>query len=496
MENLFFVLQTDKQYKRQMRLLNYLKKVHSSVSIPELSRELACSAPTLRNDIKALNLKMPEKFIIKYQEREGITFTYPEWSSIDFCIMELAKQSLSFQLIDNIFRQRNFSFHQAMEQLFISESTLRKTIHHMNHVLKEYRIAISPVDLQFTGQEIDIRLFLFSFYSDFRDYCVMYNINDAENRTYLHLLSLAKKAKLSKLHYSSFRATIWIMVTKERMFSKQFVSIAEKVQKEILAKKHFQRFYQIFYKVFAPNFSQQKNAVEEAIWMYQVCLHCISYSDPSNLNANDEEPYVYTREAPLEIVEEKQVFLELFFEGKKIAAKDLEKISAFLINLSSLNQLSPLFEKVSYPLKKFIKSTQKELFVLWYDYLKKSAAVFPVTYLEDVAVSLTMLSFSIFDKEKQKKPHVLFSFQGESGYDEYLVRSSKMMIPEHVQTDYHLHGMVTEEVIKEKQTDLVVCNYELPFIENPSCKIMRLSYIPTMIEWMQMKAALYQLTNG
>jgi hypothetical protein len=204
---------------------------------------------------------------------------------------------------------------------------------------------------------------------------------------------------------------------------------------------------------------------------------------------------VYTREVPLEIVEEKQAFLETFFEGTKPAAKDLEKISAFLINLSSLNQLSPLFEKVSYPLKNFIKSTQKELFVLWYDYLKKSAAVFPVTYLEDVAVSLTMLSFSIFDKEKQKKPHVLFSFQGESGYDEYLVHSSKMMIPEHVQTDYHLHGVVTEEIIKEKQTDLVVCNYELPFIENPPCKIMRLSYIPTMSEWMQMKAVLYQLTN-
>ncbi len=495
MENLFFVMQTDKQYKRQMRLLNYLKKVHSSVSITELSRELSCSAPTLRSDIKSLNLKMPENFVIKYQEREGVTFTYPEWSSIDFCIMDLAKQSLSFQLIDNIFRQRNFSFLQAMEQLFISESTLRKTIHHMNQVLKEYQIAISPVDLQFTGRETDIRFFLFSFYSDFRDYCVMYNINDTESRTYIHLLRSAKKAKLPKLHYSYFRATIWIMVIKERMFSKQFISIEESVQQKIVAKKSFQRFYQVFYKLFAPNFSQRKNAIEEAIWMYQVCLHCISYSDPIDQKDNETEDYVYTREEPIEIIEEKQAFLELFFGGKKIDTKELEKIRAFLINLSSLSQLSPLFEKVSYPLKNFIKSTQRELFILWYDYLKKSAPVFPVTYPEDVAVSLTMLSFSIFDREKQKKPHVLFSFQGESGYDEYLVHSSKMMIPEHVQTEYHLHGMVTEKVIKEKQTDLVVCNYELPFIKNPSCRIMRLSYIPTMTEWMQMKAVLYQLTN-
>jgi translation elongation factor EF-4 len=55
------------------------------------------------------------------------------------------------------------------------------------------------------------------------------------------------------------------MVIKERMFSKQFISIEESVQQKIVAKETVSNVStRVFYKLFAPNFSQRKNAIEEA----------------------------------------------------------------------------------------------------------------------------------------------------------------------------------------------------------------------------------------
>ncbi|HFL0278908.1 TPA: helix-turn-helix domain-containing protein, partial [Listeria monocytogenes] len=149
MENIFFALQTDNQFKRQLQLLAYFNKKNKSVSIQQLSRVLSCSPPTLRSTINDLNLILPDQFKIEYKKRKGVKIIHPNYQSIDFAILELAKRTLPFQIINTLFHHQNMSLSKLEEKLFISESVLRSVINQINTVLKNFQISISINKLRF-----------------------------------------------------------------------------------------------------------------------------------------------------------------------------------------------------------------------------------------------------------------------------------------------------------------------------------------------------------
>lgn len=71
MDNLFFRLQENKQFQRQILILQYLnKKDHPSTS-KELSNVTKTSSPTLRSDIEALRQILPKEMAITFQKRIG-----------------------------------------------------------------------------------------------------------------------------------------------------------------------------------------------------------------------------------------------------------------------------------------------------------------------------------------------------------------------------------------------------------------------------------------
>jgi hypothetical protein len=482
LENLFFTLQENKQFKRQIQILNYLKHAHVPVSTNELARELACSAPTLRSDIHLLNASLPESIQIIWREREGFELQFSDSLSVDSCLAQLAKETIAFQVIDNIFHRNIYSFDHAAELLFISSNTLRRVIHHLNQVLKNYCISISTTHLDFVGEESDIRLFLFSFYSDFRESFIGSSNEELDTESYIELLLSIQKAGLPQLHISHFRAAIWMMVIKNRIYNKKFIALDKKLVKEVCQQKRFHLFYKTFRHSLSYLFAADTHALEEGVWCYLICLHCVSYSESQMMD--EEKQYIYHREVSPQIDEAVTVFLKSIFPEVMFKDDSLKKIRAFLNNLSFLNRLSPQFEQVSFPLKKFIKESNQPVYALWYEQLQLAVPkqLFPIYHLEDAAVTLTMLHLSLLIKPQKKELRVLFSFQGEAGYDDYLVQSSKQLLTENIAAEYHFEKVITQQMIEEKKIDLVVCNYDL-LVDTFPCKTVHLSYIPTSTEW-------------
>lgn len=60
MENLFFLLQNSKQFKRQVSILTYLDMMKAGVTATELARVSGCTAPTVRAEIAAIQETYPE----------------------------------------------------------------------------------------------------------------------------------------------------------------------------------------------------------------------------------------------------------------------------------------------------------------------------------------------------------------------------------------------------------------------------------------------------
>ncbi|WP_179447878.1 helix-turn-helix domain-containing protein [Listeria monocytogenes] len=489
MENIFFALQTDNQFKRQLQLLAYFNKKNKSVSIQQLSRVLSCSPPTLRSTINDLNLILPDQFKIEYKKRKGVKIIHPNYQSIDFAILELAKRTLPFQIINTLFHHQNMSLSKLEEKLFISESVLRSVINQINTVLKNFQISISINKLRFVGEEQDIRYFLYSFYSDFKNHFVEYNQDNPSNKIYMKLLESARQNNLRPMHYNYFQAVTWIQIITQRISSKNFSKLNEKARLIVLEHNSFPPFFKVFNEIFSRMFSNKHVLLEEAMSMYIISLHCIVYSE------TPADSFVYRREESQEIIEKINQFLASILPSELLNVSTTEKIQAFLINLRLLKYISPNFEKVSMPLKKYVKEANPKTYLKWYSYLKNDwkNIPFPISHCEDVAVSLTLFHSSIFSAKPLQNIFVLFSFRGESGFADYLVQTSKLILTDNVQAEYFFYEPITKQVIEMKKVDLVVCNYNLPLIENPPCPIVRLSYIPLALEWDKVRNTLREL---
>lgn len=497
MEKLFFMLQKNKQLKRQIQILKYLETTLSTTSIPALARELDCSSPTLRSDISALNMQLPPSAQIVIHAREGIQLIYDKATSVDTHIANLAKQSVAFQIIDNIFHNNIYTFQEATEILYLSKSSLRKFISHINQIMKEFHISISMRSLDFIGKEADIRFFLFVYYCDFRDCFLTYAEDDHYAKDYISLLISARGVKLPRLHFSYFRSTIWLMIIKGRITNQKLITLDKDLIAEFIGEQDFENFNQIYTNFFYNNFSLDEFPVEEAIFSYVVCLHSISYSAAYPKIAN-AEPHCYCRKTDPRIIEKVNTFLSNIFPKELIGTPALERIQAFLINLRLLTKITSQFELTSYPLQEVIQDSYPELYQAWYALLKKlpPEVLFPIEHRRDVAVTLTIMQASILSEKKEHKSiFILFSFQGELGYDDILVHDTKALLSDNMKTEYHFEKAVDKDLIEKTQADLVVCNYDLPDIVNCPCPIVRLSYIPTTIDWRILKNKLHDLAS-
>ena len=479
MENIFFALQTDNQFKRKMQLLAYFNKRDDVITIQRLSDELACSPPTLRSTIRNLQQELPNQFELEYTKREGVRFIHTNDRTIDFAILSLAKKTLTFQIIDNLFQKKNLSLTRLKSKLFVSESVLRNAINHMNVILREFQISISTNHLAFVGKEINIRYFLYLFYSDFKNHFVDYNKEDAACEIYEKLLKFARQQSLLQMHYNYFQAVTWIQIIIQRISSKHFIQLNDDVRMIVTEHNSFSPFLQLFENMFSTMFNDNYQLQEEAMTMYILSLHCIVYSETPS------DSFVYRREESKEIIEKTNQFLLQIFPNELFDCERTEKMRAFLINLRLLKYLSPLFEKVSSPLKHYVKEANAKAYFKWCHYLKDERYnfPFPITHYEDLAVSLTLFHSTIFNEMSLTDIVILFSFRGESGYTDYLVQASKLLLPINVKAEYFFCEAITPQVINHKKADLVVCNYNLSDIPNTTCPIIRLSYIPSALEW-------------
>lgn len=476
------MLHPDKQFKRQVQMLKYLSRMSHPTTTADLLEELACTKPTLLADIRSLNTQLPNEVRIVKQSRDGVELIYPDGKSIDLYITKLAKQSLVFEIIDSIFHGQIFSFQEAMDNFYVTKSVLLRAIGHMNQMLKHSHISISTAQVDFVGDESDIRFFLFAFYSDFRDCFVTLDEQDVDAEAYFDILVSSRRENFPQLHFSQFRTTIWIMVVRNRLRFNHYVKVPQSLIEEVKQHAIFPVLTKTIYEFSLKTFGIHEISQDDAVWMFITSLHCISYSTNSD-TVDSTRPYRTRRDTSPEVIERvNQILLQAFPENI-VQSDAVDSLRSFLINMRLLVTLTPRFSGVSFPLKNFMKNSYPKIYHTWLETLQTQTTNFyPAECLDDMAISLTLLQTSMPQQHSMKQIRVLFSFQGEAGYDDFLVHRSKQMLRKTVNAYYAFERSVNKKLIEEVGADIVVCNYDLPLIKDAPCQILRFSYIPTLLE--------------
>ncbi len=148
---------------RQLTFLEALFKTENWQPVSTFAKEIGCSGRILRSDIAMIN-DLYHPFQINVSQKNGILLEYPQNYSIDFIYATILRNSTEFQLLELLFFNDELSLSELTEQLYISSSSVHRTVKKINTELTPlgFKIATSPYGL--VGDEGAIRFFFVHYF--------------------------------------------------------------------------------------------------------------------------------------------------------------------------------------------------------------------------------------------------------------------------------------------------------------------------------------------
>jgi len=493
LEKLFYKVIYDKRLKRSMIILEILYKSKYDVTIKELEVILGVSRKTVLTTLNFTKTIIPEIISLSINENT-VKLNNKYEKSIEVIIIEIAKKTISFQILEHAFLEKGLNINELAEKLFLSESTLRIRIRHINEILKDFGCALSFYGVKFIGDEANIRYFAYAYFSEFQEF---YHSVCEEQLKYCYDIYLNMKKVIDKygyklINYSDSQIIRWLIVTRDRIQNDKFIEIDEKFIQRINKRQSYQEFKKV-YENEVTNYLNKTNIPEaESVWAYVVSFNTTIYLSNVNrdlyIDEKDNEPY---KKTILDIVGKMANILEINIEDRK----DFYEVHmAYFINTSLLTRISSIFQMSSSNISKYVVDNLESLYDIWVTCLSKidENELFPVLNIHGLSAQLTMISSQFTYTKKPQAKKIVYSFEGETGFTVYLETMAKTLIPNGVEGIFIHNESITSELLKQINPDIVVCNYA--FVEkNIDYKILRMSYIPQIREWTLLKELIINL---
>ncbi len=208
---------------RQLEFLEILYKENDWLTLKKLCVYLTCSEKTLRNDIKFINEEF-YPFQIETSSK-GILLVYPDNYSSDYIYTKVLSLSIEFLLLEHIFLNETYSIEGLAEELFISISTVRRTISKINKIWNRLGVKIITNPCRIVGNEAVIRNFIIHYLEE------KYGVTRAPfSITQLKLLEkillyVTKKNNIKMNFPDLMRIRLWTMVHITRLKNKHLLNI-------------------------------------------------------------------------------------------------------------------------------------------------------------------------------------------------------------------------------------------------------------------------------
>ena len=151
-----------KKDSKKISLLQFLEEGEKNTE--EVLQFLDVSLNTLNQWISDINSLISPSYIIK--EQQDISLHFSKQESFNSSIAAIAKSSLEYLLLEEIFFRKYFSYLELADVLFVSESTLRRLIIELNKKLFYFDISIQSRPLRIIGNEKNIRIIFITIFKE------------------------------------------------------------------------------------------------------------------------------------------------------------------------------------------------------------------------------------------------------------------------------------------------------------------------------------------
>lgn len=484
MNHFFLQLVAEKKVRRQIKVLQKIYDAKFPLTVDEIAEDLDISKRTLSRDIKDIEHSFPEQEVLELNTVYGYSISHSHY--VDDLIVRISEESPLLLIVNGVFQEEFKSIDEWADELFISTSTLHRYLTYLKNLLKEFKLELSLTPIGFIGEEANIRHFFFNFFYSMNDISTISHPTEADYQ--FHIKALAGYDEITKTsNYSHYRrAMYWTMVINIRIKQGHFVKInpeLKKIQKKM-------ETYQVLTKVveaLSPILVIDSMPEDEMVYIDLLMLDIFVYSE-------DRVTSGFHSKAEKDAVDD---FLTKAFQVlgiDAIEASDLRVFISYFRNQILLSKLTPLFQKNVYEVNQFIKGGHTALFYKWVDLLQNDPIkqISNIEYIEDVAVNLTMFTHCMaYNKRfKERERHILFTFDGPNTYLNYLATLIEKFNIKNVRitllTNYH----VTNELVKERQVDVVICNYKEDN-EVLDCEVYKVERVPTEHDWEQIRNIIF-----
>ena len=493
METLFYKLMYDKQLKRSMSMLNILSRTEHAITIKDLEASLKVSKQTILSTIEFTRSLLADDICLEATQKSVQLFNNSQ-CPIEVVLTEIARQTIPNQVLEHTFYNRESNIRDVAESLFVSESTLRAIIAHMNKTLRIFKCSISFYDLKMCGAEANIRYFFYAYFSEFQE--LFYSLFQDKLQACLNTFEAFKRISLTQngklLNYSSQQVVRWMVLARERLTIEQYVYADESLMTRIKCRPSYANFKNVYEDTVLHGLSSLQIPEDEIVWAYIVGFNTIIYH-------NNDSRYWCADEADSHICKrELSAILTTAFDRLKIPkdCKDdfLAIHTAYLLNLSLLTDLSTCFQIGSAAVKNYVIQNLKQPYNIWIDWLLtlNDSRIFPVSDVYTIATQLAMISSQFIYTQKKKVERVLYSFEGESGFPAHLEGLARRLLPSGIESIFIYNEPITPQLVAQIQPDIVVSNYKI-YEKLEGCKVLRMSYIPQIQEWTALNRLLIDL---
>lgn len=142
---------------RRLRIAETLYTKDDWMTISDLAKELNVSTRILKYDIDNFT-NLFDDFTIE-TSHYGIRLQFHNNKSLKTLYKNVMEQSTSFQLLETLFFEENYSTFELADVLYLSQSTLYRMIEHINDVVSSYGFQIETNPCRIVGDEQSIRSF-------------------------------------------------------------------------------------------------------------------------------------------------------------------------------------------------------------------------------------------------------------------------------------------------------------------------------------------------
>lgn len=224
--------------RRELKIIQYLYENKGLHPIKDLMELTGVTEKTIRADIHRINKDFPRLHIEKGVKSQ-VELKCSDHVGLEYVYRKTMESAIRFQFLESLLVNGNRPIHFYVENLFISESFVRKLVHEWNRAFKRNKFDISITTsnaLNIEGDEILIRqvysCYLMEKYGgDFQHEALKFN------SSWELVSTLAEHLSLKLTYAERMRVSYWVFICIQRMKVGYFIKkTASKQDKDKIAK--------------------------------------------------------------------------------------------------------------------------------------------------------------------------------------------------------------------------------------------------------------------